>query len=119
MLMQPLKVLSSLVVFILVFITGGYSQNPVKTYDKEWKKIEAFIEKQLYESALKEVKIIYQLAKKDKQDAQMIKALVFLTGLKNGMNLDDASSIKEFEKEIITSKEPAQSILKSLLAEQY
>src|SRR4026209_21150 len=101
MLMQPLKVLSSLVVFILVFITGGYSQNPVKTYDKEWKKIEAFLEKQLYESALKEVKIIYQLAKKEKQDAQMIKSLVFMTGLQNETLLDnEIETIREFEDEI-------------------
>ena len=120
MLMQPLKTLVSVTVFILVFITSGYSQTPVKNYDKEWKKVEAFLEKQLYESALKDVKIIYQLAKKEKQDAQMIKALVFMAGLQNETELDnEVETIKEFEDEIKKSKEPVKSILKSLLAEQY
>jgi hypothetical protein len=48
MLMQPLKALVSVIVFILVFITSSYSQTPVKTYDKEWKKVEEFLEKQLF-----------------------------------------------------------------------
>ncbi len=120
MLMQPLKILSSLAVFMFVFITTGYPQAPVKTYVKEWKNADALIEKQLYKSAVNQIKIIYQLAKKDKQDAQMIKALVLMTGLQNETDMDsEISSIKEFEKEITGSKEPVRSILKSLVAEQY
>lgn len=120
MLMQPLKTLSSLVILICILITSGYSQAPVKTYEKEWKKVEALIEKELPKSALLEVKKIYQLAKKEKQDAQMIKALVFIAGLQNETRLDnEIATIKEFENEIINSKEPVISILKSLVAEQY
>ena len=67
MLMQPLKIISSLAVFILVFITTGYSQTPVKKYEKEWKNIDELItKKKLPKTALTEVKKIYTLAKKRK-----------------------------------------------------
>ena len=59
MLMQPLKTLSSLVVFICILITNGYSQTSVKGYEKEWKKVEAFAKKNLPKSAFTEVKKIY------------------------------------------------------------
>jgi hypothetical protein len=52
MLMQPLKTLSSLVIFICILITTGYSQTPVKNYEKEWKKVEAFAKKNLPKSLL-------------------------------------------------------------------
>jgi hypothetical protein len=113
-----LKTLSSLVVFICILITNGYSQTLVKSYEKEWKKVEALIEKGLYKSAHQEIKSIYQLAKREKQEAQIIKALVFMTSLQSQLD-EEIESIKEFEKEIITTKEPARSILQSLLAEQY
>ena len=63
MLMQPLKTLLSLVVFLLFLLHNGYSQAPVKNYEKEWKKVEAFAKKNLPKSAFTEVKKIYALAK--------------------------------------------------------
>jgi len=75
--MQPLKTLSSLVVFICVLVTSIYSQAPVKTYETEWKKVEALAKKNLPKSAFTEVKKIYELAKKENQDAQVIKALIY------------------------------------------
>ncbi len=60
------------------------------------------------------------LAKKEKQDAQVIKALVYMTGLQSENREDnEIFSIAEIEKEIATAKEPVSSILKSLLAEMY
>jgi len=70
MLMQPLKTLSSLAFLICILITNANSQTPVKTYEKEWKKVDELISKKnLPKSALAEVKKIYALAKKEKQGA--------------------------------------------------
>ncbi|MBL0154474.1 MAG: hypothetical protein IPP93_13705 [Chitinophagaceae bacterium] len=96
------------------------SQNPVKNYTKEWKEAEAFIEKSLPQSAMAVVKKIYTLAKKDKQDAQVIKSLIYIGTLQEEIREDnDQLNIAEIEKEITTSREPATSILKSHLAELY
>ncbi len=111
------------VVFLLFtsfFTMQTFSQGPVKNYEKEWKKVEDLTQKGLPKSALEEVKKIYALAKKEKQDAQVIKSLVYMTGLQSENREDNAQfSIAEVEKEILVSKEPAKSILNSLLAEMY
>jgi hypothetical protein len=92
----------------------------VKTYDAAWKRIEDFVKKNLPKSALQEVKKIYQLAKKEKQDAQVIKSLVYMTGLQNeNRENNDVLSIAEIEKERSTSKEPVTAIFNSMLAEMY
>src|SRR5688572_25822159 len=120
MLMQPLKTLIAGVVLILVFITAGYAQTPVKTYEKEWKKVQAFAKKNLPKSAFDETKKIYALAKAEKQDAQIIKALIYMTGLQSeNRENNEMLSIREIEAEIAGSKQPVTSVFKSILAELY
>src|SRR5688572_2052902 len=121
MLMQPLKILSSLVILICIWITNVYSQTPVKTYQKEWKNVDDLItKKKLPKTALAEVKKIYALAKKEKQDAQVIKTVVYMIGLQKETREENESlAINEIEKEIATSKEPVVSIFRSLLADIY
>ncbi len=117
------RFLKSCTVFFSLFILFSMtarSQNPVKNYTKEWKEAEAFIEKSLPQSAMTVVKKIYALAKKDKQDAQVIKSLIYMGTLQEEIREDnDQLNIAEIEKEITTSREPATSILKSHLAELY
>lgn len=92
----------------------------IKTYSAEWKKIDDFVKKKLPQSALTEVKKLYSLAKKEKQDAQVIKSLLFINSLQQETREDnEIFSIKEIEKEIATSNEPARSILNSLAASLY
>ncbi len=118
--MKILKNLLFTFSFIILLSMSANSQVPVKNYEKEWKKVEAFIEKQLPKSALIEVKKIFDLAKKEKQDAQIIKAIVYIAGLQAENREDnDVFSIADIEKEIAVSKEPVTSILKSISAEQY
>ena len=69
------------IVLFILFDINASSQQPIKNYEKEWKKVEDFVKKDLPKSALTEVKKIYALAKKEKQDAQVIKSLVYMTGL--------------------------------------
>ena len=120
MFMQPLKSLSLVTVSLLIFIVSGYAQTPVKTYEAQWKKVEAFGKKNLPKSAFEEVKKIYALAKKENQDAQVIKALIYMTGLQSqNRENNEMLSIREIEAEIITSKQPVTAILKNILAEVY
>ncbi|HRG94186.1 MAG TPA: alpha-2-macroglobulin, partial [Chitinophagaceae bacterium] len=110
--------------FIINLISmSASSQQPVKNYTAEWKKAEAFNEKGLPKSALEVVKKIYALAKKEKQDAQLIKSLIYMATLQNENREENATtSITEIEKEILEGqkgKETPNAILKSLLAEMY
>ena len=105
---------------VYLFNMNAGGQQPIKNYEKEWKKVDDFVKKNLPKSALTEVKKIYVLAKKEKQDAQVIKSLVYMTGLQDENREDNKdSSIREIEKEIAASQEPAVSILNSLLAGMY
>src|SRR5215213_7331899 len=116
-----MKPLTFLVTILLLIFCSGKLMAQVKTYGAQWKKIDELIEKKnLPKSALEEVKKIYALAKKEKQDAQVIKSLVYMVNFQEE-NREKAEllSIAEVEKEITISKEPAASILKSLLANLY
>lgn len=118
--MQSFKTLFLSISLFVFTIMEADSQLPIKNYDKEWKQVEALVKKGLPQSALTEARKIYELAKKEKQDAQVIKSLVHIISLQNeNRENNEVLSITEIEKEIATSKEPAASILKSLLAELY
>ena len=118
--MQSVKHLFLSITLFIFTIMEANSQLPIKNYEKEWKQVEALVKKGLPKSALTEAKKIYDLAKKEKQDAQVIKSLVHIISLQNEIRENnEVLSITEVEKEIVTSKDPASSILKSLLAEMY
>jgi len=118
--MQNMKTLFLISILSGLFILPINGQQPIKDYEKEWKKVDGFAKKNLPKSTLTEVKKIYELAKKEKQDAQLIKAVVYMIGLQQeNREENEALSISEIEKEIIASKEPVTSIFNSLLAEIY
>src|SRR6266496_5308687 len=79
--MQKIKILFFITIIFCLFIFPANGQHPIKNYEKEWKKVEGFAKKNLPKSALIEVKKIYVLAKKEGQDAQLIKAVVYMIGL--------------------------------------
>jgi hypothetical protein len=104
----------------LFFSLAVFSQLPVKYYEPEWKKVNALLKRNLPKSALEQVKNIYTLAKKEKQDAQVIKALVYMAGLQQETREDnEIVTIAEINKELAGSREPVASILKSIQAEIY
>jgi uncharacterized protein YfaS (alpha-2-macroglobulin family) len=97
-----------------------YGQNPIKNYSHEWKIANELIGKGLSKDALEQVKKIYQLAKKEKQDAQVIKAAVHMVQLQNENREGNAViSIAELEEEMAESTGPAKAIFTSLVASQY
>lgn len=116
---KPVKTCLSFVVFLLG-VLAATAQSPLKYYEQEWKKAETFAQKNLPKSALEQVKKIYVMAKSDKQDAQIIKSLLYIATLQSATRENNFQlSIKEFEKEILTAKQPARSILQSIVAEMY
>ena len=106
---------------ILFFYLNDTNAQTAKSYKEEWAKVDAFLQKKnLPKSALEEVKKIYASAKKEKQEAQIIKAVIYMTNLQQQLREDnEQTSINEIKKEIAISKEPVTSILKSYLATLY
>ncbi len=96
------------------------AQKTINDYDAQWKKVESFQKKGLTKSALQEVEIIYNDAKKNNNDAQIIKTLLFKINLQQNIE-EDASvkSIDSLQQEIRMAKEPAKSILQSITAQMY
>ncbi|WP_276502867.1 alpha-2-macroglobulin family protein [Terrimonas pollutisoli] len=123
--MKLIKRICFFTILLSLFTMSAESQNNIKKYDAAWKRVEEFSKKNLPKSALAEVKKIYDMAKKDgsagsPQEAQLIKSLVYMTGLQAENREDnEVFSIAEMEKEIAVSKEPVSAILNSLLAEMY
>lgn len=105
---------------LLILTMFAFGQNSGNKYGSEWKQVDKFIDKGLTQSALKEVDGIYQKAKKENQQAQVIKALVHQIQLREMFEEDtDISAIVALKSEIENSPEPARSILNALLADQY
>lgn len=109
-----------LAVFIFLFAAMPGHGQKVKTYDAEWKSVEEFTKNGLPQSALKEVNRIYGLAKKENQEAQVIKSLVYRLNLQTELREDHQDFVlKSLKEEIEAAKEPAKSILYALLADAY
>ncbi|WP_407522798.1 alpha-2-macroglobulin family protein [Lacibacter sp. MH-610] len=106
---------------ILFFAFTTMQAQPTFNYTAAWKKVDELMNKKgLTASAIKQVQAIYTAAQKEKNDAQLIKALIFRINLQQEKEEDaDLLSIQQLEKEVRIAKEPAKSILTNLLAEAY
>ncbi|HTS42936.1 MAG TPA: alpha-2-macroglobulin family protein [Puia sp.] len=100
------------------FLSAQQNKN---SYEKAWAKIDSLINKKgLVQSALDEVNTIYFSAKKEKNEVQVIKALLYKMNLLERKDADAAiRNIAELDKEIALSNQPAKSILQSIEAEIY
>lgn len=108
--------------FVLIAVTLlSYSQQKMNNYAQSWKKIDSLIEKAgLAQSALKEVDAIYTAAKKEGNDAQVIKSLLYKLTLNEELTDDTRyENIALLEKETAAAKEPVRSILNSITAGIY
>ncbi len=110
-------------IFLLLIFTFSFSNflnAQENNYDKQWKNVDELIKKGLTKSALDETIKIYEIAKKEDNNPQIIKALLFRITLNSNLEEDaNVKSIALVEKEIQSAKEPAKSILQSFLAEMY
>jgi uncharacterized protein YfaS (alpha-2-macroglobulin family) len=106
--------------FVFFSFSNVNAQKKSSDFSSQWKKIEQLQKKGLTKSALSEVENIYSSAKKDNNQPQIIKTLLFKINLQQNI-VEDASakSIDSIENEIAIAKEPAKSILKSIAAQLY
>ncbi|MEO5681139.1 MAG: alpha-2-macroglobulin family protein [Chitinophagaceae bacterium] len=97
------------------------AQKTMTSYDILWKKVDSLYSKKgLTQSALTEVNKIYTLAKKENQDAQLVKALLYQVNLQQTTEEQSGNkSIDKWQQEITSAAEPSKSILQSILAEHY
>ncbi|MDD4992995.1 MAG: alpha-2-macroglobulin family protein [Paludibacter sp.] len=88
---------------------------------KRWEKVNELAEKQLPESALKEVEVILAQAGKEKNSVEVIKAMVYKMRFALEKNPDEAPAlIKDFEAFTLKSTDPAErALLHSMTAELY
>ena len=103
---------------ILLFANFGHSQN--SNYYDLWKTVEKFEIEDLPKSALKIVEEISNKAKTEKNNVELIKALMFKS--KFSLLLEEDAQLKvinSFKDEIAVSKFPVKNILENLLANLY
>ncbi len=107
----------TLVIFTLSNLTYMSGQNDFKA---EWKEVETFDQKGLPKSALEVVEKIFTAAKKENNDNQLIKSMLYKA--KYMLTLEENAQlniIKDFKAEIEESKFPKSNILESILANLY
>ena len=106
---------------VLLFTYSLTAQQKMTNYDKKWKAIDSLINKKgLTQSALQEVNTLYTLAKKEQQQAQLIKALVYKASLQQSTDeAADAKTFTQWQAEIAGAEAPASALLQSILAEKY
>lgn len=97
------------------------AQQKMDNYDKSWQKIDTMIQKSgLVKSALAEVNNIYAKAKKENNEPQVIKALIYKMSLSEQLSeQSNYENIELLEKEISVANEPVKSILNSIAAGYY
>jgi hypothetical protein len=105
----------------ILIVSCTMAQKPRTNYDERWKNVDVLLkQKGLTASALKEVEAIYTLAKKEKQEVQVIKALLYITELESDLQEDgELLSFSKIEAEIKTADAPVKNLLQSFLATKY
>lgn len=95
----------------------------MNTYDSAWKKIDDLIQKKgLVKSASAEIEKIYNRAKKEKNEPQLLKALLYKLSIPLTTEENDHNEVQQLikiETEIKSASEPAKQILQSVAAEFY
>ncbi|MDQ2721185.1 MAG: MG2 domain-containing protein [Bacteroidota bacterium] len=121
--MTPKKfLLTATIFFIISFfsLSNLNAQKLMNEYAAQWKNVEDLQKKGLAKSALIETNKIYNLAKKNSNDPQIIKSLLFKINLQQNIQEDaNVKSIDSLEQDIVAAKEPAKSILQSITAQLY
>jgi hypothetical protein len=81
-----------------------------QNYQKDWEQVKILEEKQQIKSSNEIVKAIYEKAKKDKNDVQLIKSFMFLTNHQLILN-DTVNVLYHLDKEISNASQVNQSVL--------
>jgi hypothetical protein len=88
-------------------------------YDLEWRRIDSLMtKKNLPQSAMTEVNKVYAAAKKDKEEAQWVRAIIYRNHFQETLDQDINEKIRGFESEISSAPPAVASLLKSIEAEE-
>ena len=115
------KSILSIALVVVIFATFLVAQKSNEPIEKRWEKVNELADKQLPESALKEVNAILAEAQKEKNSVQVIKAMVYKMRFMLEKNPDEAPAlIRDFEAFTEKSTNPAEcALLHSMTAELY
>jgi hypothetical protein len=121
MLNVPIMLVKKLLLLILFFTAISAFGQQRNDYPAMWKRIDSLLNKAgLPQSALKEVDAIYVTAKKEKNDVQLVRALIYKMTIADQLSDEGRyDNIKLIEKEITEAREPARSILHSIAGSSY
>lgn len=109
-----------LIGLLIIAISGFIIPVNENDYNEQWKQVEKYVNEGLPKSAIKIVDEIYQTAKSEGNEPQIIKSLIYRISLQSKFEEEHLlNAIYTFEKEIETAKSPEQQILHTLLAELY
>src|ERR1700744_2705366 len=104
-------------VLLLLCLSVHIVDAQMSNYDRRWGIVDSLIDKKgLTVSALQEVNTIYGLAHKEKNEGQMIKALIYRIRLEQRKS--DAglpAAIKELQQQADSSNGAAKAILENML----
>lgn len=90
------------------------------TYEKEWGRVDSLASKGLYKSALDLSNQIYERAKSEGNNAQIVKSLMHRFKFSQQIQENSADlAIYDLQKEIKTAKYPLKPVLNSMLADLY
>ncbi|MGF1558736.1 MAG: MG2 domain-containing protein, partial [Flavobacteriaceae bacterium] len=107
-------------IMIILFSQMGISQQNDDSYEVLWSQVRQLESEALTKSALDLVKSISEKAKKEKNSAQMVKALLYAS--KYALTLEEDAQLKivtDFRSEIEKADFPTKNILESYLAHMY
>ena len=112
--------LRKLLLVILISTTVNTMAQTTNDYAKNWKKVEDLEKKGLTKSAKDEVTAVYKLAQKDNNNAQQIKACMYLIKYRNAVEEDShENNIFYVDTLIAGAKSPAKNILQSMQAQLF
>ncbi|WP_035483965.1 alpha-2-macroglobulin family protein [Gaetbulibacter saemankumensis] len=109
----------ALLLISIVFLTMP-TQAQISDYNKQWTLVETYEKEGLPKSALSIVDAIYRKAKKEQNNQELIKSMLFKG--KYAIILEEHAQLKiidHFNSEIAESTLPTKNILQSLLANMY
>lgn len=119
------QALWALAIYAILFVPYACAQSKTAMttpfdYNKAWKEVQEFDDKQLPESALKTVNTIYENAKRDNNAAQLVKAVVHQLKFTDYREEEAFSrNLVRLKAEAATAGFPVKPLLHSMLGEMY
>lgn len=105
---------------ILLISHSGFASDDPKSFDQLWKEIDSAVDKSLPKTALQTLDIVYDKAKTEKNDPQLLKSILFRFKLFEMSEEDHLQlSIDYAKSQFDFLKSPSKQWLHSILAELY